>query len=154
MSIQGWYYLHVSGDLIYKRDLPGTATDIRDSDFALGLWAMDTADRENAWQVCVEALAGGANPQRISELAAKWGCTDYAARVGIKVGLDGNMWMATAKDFTNLAESAAGFGATKLEAFAELAKALGYQPSKGSGATFRDLLNAHGDGRTPGRDFA
>ena len=31
---QGWYYLHTNGDLIYKRELGGTAADIRESDFA------------------------------------------------------------------------------------------------------------------------
>ena len=146
MSEQGWYYLHVNGDLIYKRDLGGTAADIRESGFARALWPMDPSDREGAWRICVEGLAAGATPERIKELAAKWGCDDgdadqYAARVGIAVSRDGDMWSASAGNFTNLAESPCGFGKTKLEAFADLAKRLGYKPSKMWGITFHDLLD-------------
>lgn len=41
MSIEGWYYLHSNGALIYKPDHDGTVADIRDSNFARGLWPMD-----------------------------------------------------------------------------------------------------------------
>ena len=70
MSISGWYYLHTNGELIYKRDLDGTAADIRESDFARALWPMDPTDRESAWTILVEALALGANEERIAELEA------------------------------------------------------------------------------------
>lgn len=145
MAIEGWYYLHTNGSLIYKRDLDGTAADIRESDFARHLWACDPTDREGAWSICVEALAIGADKARVTELAAKWHCdyTDadvYAERVGCKLSLDGNAWCATRADFINLQESPAGFGATKLEAMAELAKALGFRPAKMWGNTFADLL--------------
>lgn len=145
MSIIGWYYLHVNGDLIYKRDLEGTAADIRESDLARGLWPMDPDDREGAWNIVVEGLAAGANSARVKDLAAKWDCTDedaaaYADRVGALLSRDGNAWVAKRRDFENLQESPAGFGDTALEAMAALAKELGYKPSKMWGAHFRDLL--------------
>lgn len=145
MSIQGWYYLHTNGDLIYKPDSEGQAADIRDSDFARGLWPMDPTDRAGAWGILVEAKAAGASPERVAELAARWGCTDedgevYAERIGAKIGRDGNAWCATRGDFQNLQESPAGFGHTVLEALSELAKDLGYQPSKMWGAHLPDLL--------------
>lgn len=50
MSIIGWYYLHQNSDLIYKHEFGGTAADIRESDFARGLWPMDPEDRAGAWR--------------------------------------------------------------------------------------------------------
>lgn len=143
---QGYYYLHTNGDLIYKRDLGGTAADIRESPFARGLWPCDPSDREGAWRILVEALAAGARPERIKHLADQWRCSDedadiYAERVGCNLFLDGDAWCATDRHFVNLQESPAGFGPTKLEAMAELCKELGYKPSKMWGATFADLLN-------------
>ena len=145
MSIEGWYYLHTNGDLIYKPDSEGTAADIRDSDFARGLWPIDTTDRANAWQILVEAGASGANADRLTALANRWGCDDedgktYAEYVGADVRRDGNMWCATRKDFVNLQESPAGFGATIREAMSELAKTLGYRPAKMWGTSFDQLL--------------
>lgn len=148
--MEGWYYLHTNGDLIYKRELGGTAADIRESDFARALWPMDTSNREGAWRILVEGLAAGANPERIKELAEKWQCNDkdadiYAKHLGINLFLDENKWCATAGNFVNLQESEAGFGDTKIEAFASLCKALGYKPSKMWGATFKDLLDQNRD---------
>jgi hypothetical protein len=145
MNIEGWYYLHTNGDLIFKRDYDGVAADIRESDFARALWPVDASDREGAWTILIEALAAGATKQRISELAAKWHCSDedaeiYADRVGARVFKDGAAWCATRKDFDNLQESPAGFGDTALEALAALAKELGYQPAKMWGASFKQLL--------------
>lgn len=127
--IVGWYYLHQNGDLIYKTDHEGAVADIRESPFARGLWSVDPTDREGAWNIAVESLAMGARPERIKELAAKWGLTDedaavYAERVGAKLYRDGNAWCATRKDFVNLQESPAGFGDTAIEALAALAKEL------------------------------
>lgn len=143
--ITGWYYLHTNGDLIYKRELGETAADIRESDCAKALWPMDPEDRAGAWRVLVEASAAGAKPERIAELAAKWGCTDedahiYADHVGAILERDGNAWCAHRENFINLQESPAGFGDTCLEALAELCKELGYKPSKMWGAKFTDLL--------------
>jgi hypothetical protein len=144
--MDGWYYLHVNGDLIFKRDLDGTAADIRESDFAVAMWPCDLTDRESAWRICVEASAAGANIERINELIEKWECNDedadiYAERIGCLIRLDGDQWVATRKDFVNLQESPAGFGNTKLQAMANLAKALGYKPSKMWTRTFKDLLS-------------
>jgi hypothetical protein len=49
MSIQGWYYLHTNGSLIYKRDFDGTVADFRDSDFVRAFWPLDPSDREGPW---------------------------------------------------------------------------------------------------------
>lgn len=143
--MEGWYYLHVNGSLIYKREMGGTAADIRESDFARGLWPVDPSDRAGAWRIVVEGLAAGASRERVMELAARWKCDDedaavYAKHVGAQLYKDGDHWCATRRDFANLQESPAGFGPTCLEALAELAKALGYKPSKMWGATFADLL--------------
>jgi hypothetical protein len=51
MALQGWYYLHTNGSLIYKRELGGTAADIRESDFARAMWPLDPADRAGAWRI-------------------------------------------------------------------------------------------------------
>ena len=143
--IIGWYYLHTNGDLIYERGLDGTDADIRESDFARALWAIDLSDRECAWTICVEGLAAGALPSRVQELAAKWGCDDndadiYAELLEIDLSLDGNKWCAKTQDFINIQESPVGFGPTKLEAFADLANAIGYEPRKMWGAGFREIL--------------
>lgn len=147
MSIVGWYYLHENGDLIYKRDQDGTAADIRESDFARGLWPMDPQERAGAWRILVEAGAADARPARIAELADKWGCDDqdaatYAERIGVRLYRDGNQWCATRADFENLQESPAGFGETALAAFSQLAKELGYKPAKMWGSSFADLVKA------------
>jgi len=145
MSIEGWYYLHENGALIYKPDHDGVAADIRESDFARCMWPMDPSDRMGAWNILIEGLALGANAARVAELAAKWGCDDddadvYADRVGITIARDGNMWGATGPGFANLAESPSGFGATKLEAMAELAKDMKLPAGKMWRTTFADLL--------------
>lgn len=148
MALQGCYYLHTNGDLIYKPHIE-SAADIRESNFARGLWFVDPSDREGAWSILVEALAGGANPQRIAELAKKWGCDDadashYADRIGVRLQMDGNAWHAARSDFENLQESPSGFGNTALEAMAELAKELGYQPATMWGVSFKHLCKATG----------
>lgn len=142
--IEGWYYLHTNGDLIYKREFPGIEADIRESSFARALWPIDTSDRESAWRVLVEALAAGANVHRIDELAEKWFCDDddainYIERLGLKLNRDGHAWCVTKSDFECLTTDPAGFGDTILEAMADLCKQLGYAPSKMWGATFKDL---------------
>jgi hypothetical protein len=144
MSEQGIYYWHVNGALIYKRDLPGTAADIRESDMARALWFMDTGNRADAWKICVEGLSAGVDRDRIMELAEKWGCNNedapnYAEYLGLTLDMDGNQWCAKPSWFLNLAEHPAGFGDTELEAFADLATKLGYKPSKMWGNTFEGL---------------
>jgi len=145
MAIKGWYYLHENTELIYKPNHDGTAADIRDSDFALALWPIDPTDRQGAWSILVEASAAGANPARIEELAAKWGCDnkdaqEYANRILCQLSKDGDQWCAARKDFIDLQASPSGFGDTALEAMAALCKELGYRPAKMWGATFGGLL--------------
>lgn len=145
MAIEGWYYLHTNGDLIYKRALPGTDADIRESDFATAIWPFDPTDRAGAWTILIEGLAAGAKGHRVDELAAKWKCDDadavnLAGHFGISIDRDGNEWRANRSDFVNLQESPAGFGVTCLRAFADLAKAVGYKPSKMWGRGFRELV--------------
>ena len=144
MSILGWYYLHTNGSLIYKPS-PDAAADIRESPFAVALWPCDPTDRAGAWQILVEAKAAGANAERVTELATKWGGTDedaqiYAGLVGAVLTRDGNQWCAKRKDFINLQESASGFGDTALDALAALCKDLGYKPAKIWGNSFPKLL--------------
>lgn len=145
MSIIGWYYLHTNGDLIYKREIGGTAADIRESDFARGLWPMDPEDRAGAWRICVEGLAAGANPARVKELASKWHCDEadapnYAKHLNGDIFMDGNQWCAVGPGFRDLQQDHAGFGDTPVEAFADLCKTLGYKASKMWGHTFQSLL--------------
>lgn len=60
-----YYYLHTNGSLIHRM-MP-----IDDeSDFV-----KDTEKRETAWTLLLEALAKGANVERVNELAIKWQCT-------------------------------------------------------------------------------
>lgn len=149
VSIVGWYYLHENGDLIYKREYDGSvAADIRDSDLARGMWPIDPSDRRGAWAIVVEGLAAGAHPHRVRELADKWLCTDadaeiYAQGIGLRLYRDGSAWCATRLDFVNLQESPAGFGDRAYEAMAELAKALGYAPSKMWGESFALLVHGN-----------
>lgn len=144
MSIIGWYYLHINGSLIYKPDSEGVCADIRDSDFARSMWSIDPSDRENAWNILVEALSLGADKKRIDELAEKWRCDDedagyYADRLDITLEKDGNAWCAKPSGFVDLAESPAGFGDTCLEALAALCEEVGYSGGKMWNATFKDL---------------
>ncbi len=145
--IIGYYYLHTNGELIFKHGTDCVA-DIRESDFARACWPIDPTDRANGWSLLVEALSVGAKPERVKELAEKWHCNDedadhYAGLVGCKLTLDGNSWCATRKDFTNLQESPAGFGDTKLQAMSELCKELGYKACKIWGSSFEELLRAN-----------
>ena len=143
--IEGYYYLHTNGDLIYKRETGGTAADIRESDFAVAMWPFDPKDREMAWNIVVEGLAAGASKERVKELAVKWNCSNedavnYADHINAQLSMDGDQYCATRFDFVNLQESPAGFGDSAIEALAALAKELGYKPSKMWGAGFSDLL--------------
>lgn len=147
--LEGWYYLHENGELIYRGGAYTNVADFRESDFVRAFWPVDPDDREKAWTLVVEALAAGADPERVRELADQWGCTDedaqeYARRVNVVLRVDGDQWVATREDFANLMESPSGFGTRAYEAMAELAKALGYRPSKMWGPTFASLVSGTG----------
>lgn len=146
MNIDGWYYLHTNGQLIYKGQHADVA-DMRESSFVKMLWSFTASDRRGAWSMLVEALAAGADKECVDKLAAKWGCTDedadmYCSVIGVDVEMDGNAWCAHRQDFINLQESNAGFGETILEALSELCKDLGYKPQKMWGTTFEKMVAA------------
>ena len=144
--MQHYYYLHENGELIHKTVTGGSqAADFRESDLVKMFWILDTGSRFDAWRILVEAKALGANEERVSELATKWGCGDddaqhFGSELGLNLTMDGNSHCATCADFVNLQESPAGFGGTYLEAISELLRAVGFRPSKTWGATVRDAL--------------
>jgi len=142
----GWYYLHINGDLIFKREVGDTVAELREDPFTVMLWPVKPGDREAAWSILIEALSLGAKESRIQGLVILWKCTDenayeYANRIGVRLVKDGDAWCATRVDFVDLQESPAGFGDTCLEAMAGLCKDLGYRPQKTWGTTFKDLVN-------------
>lgn len=116
-----WYYLHTNGDLIHKWARPDT------SDFVRKIWEVDPTLRRDAWVLCVEAAALGANPARIKALAKRWNLTDedahvFAQKLGMFLRMDGDQWMAAENDFVDLQESQAGFGHTCLDALTDFAR--------------------------------
>ncbi len=128
--MKGYYYLHSeSKDLIYK---PSICIEFDpsyfDSPFVQKVWRFDSEDRFDAWLICVEALALGAEKERVFELKEKWGLTDedgqhFAACVGFLLEEDGDTFcVKDLSTFVNLIESPAGFGETALEAFADFAR--------------------------------
>ena len=54
--MNGWYYLHTNGELIYK---PAASDPDFSSPFVRKHWAFDVSDRKDAWTVLLEALAFG-----------------------------------------------------------------------------------------------
>lgn len=73
--IDGYYYLHTNGDLIFKKVCP----EIEPGGFVRMVWPVDLTDRGNAWVIVIEAGALGAKKERIEELREKWGLTDEDA---------------------------------------------------------------------------
>ena len=149
MSILGYYYLHTNHSLIWKKSMDGDeVADFRESPFVVQFWPLDPQDRSTAWRILVEALALGADEQRIEELADLWACDDidaqrYAEHIGVELKPDGSAWCAMQIGATNIQEFSAGFSEkSALHALAELCRDLGYQAQKTWGATFSDLVNA------------
>lgn len=143
-KIDGWYYLHVNHDLIYKRDSPGQDADIRESDFATALWAWD-GERATAWQILVEALSLGAKTARIEDLAEAWGCDEkdaitYAISIGAMLNTDGKRKTACRSNFSRTDKSPVGFGNSYLEALADLCKKVGFVGGKLWNASFHDIM--------------
>lgn len=143
--MEGWYYLHTNGDLIYKGAAYTSRADFHESSFVRAYWPFTPDDRENAWTILVEALAAGARPARVLELAETWGCDDgdglvYASRVGVLVERVGSVrWQAGTGHAANIGE-----GTSVLEALTELALKLGYRPAKTWGASFPNLVHLAG----------
>ena len=68
--MDGFYYLHTNGDMIFKRFEPEG-----DSPFVKKVWSLDLTNRMNAWTIALEGLFLGAKTERIEDLANKWGLT-------------------------------------------------------------------------------
>lgn len=70
-----YYYLHTDGSLIHK---PASVVqydpDYFDSPFVAKVWRINTGERLDAWRMLVEALALGADPNRVLELTKLWTC--------------------------------------------------------------------------------
>lgn len=142
MKIQGYYYLHTNGSLIYKPYDEGRVADFRESDLVRTFWPFDPNDREQAWTICVEALASDALKARVFELAELWQINDadapnYADRLGLVLGMDGDQCTANTAAFDSLATDPMGFGNSYLEAMADLCRQMGYKPSKMWGNSFK-----------------
>lgn len=152
MPIDGYYYLHSNGSLIWKRYLDGgQAADFRESTFVRHFWTLDLSDREQAWSLLIEALAIGAPKERVNDLASQWSCNDtdapiYADRMGFDLYMDGNAWCTTRRNTIDLQSCPHGFGDTALEAVADLAKQLGMRAQKTWGPTFKSLIECPCDG--------
>lgn len=145
MAIEGYYYLHTNGELIYKRYTEDVVADLRESDFVVAFWPIDVENRKTAWDFLVEAKAAGAN--RIGIHAERWKCDDedaqnYAKAINLTLQKDGSDWMAAKEDFMNIQESPTGWGKTCLEAMVSLCIQLGYKPSKMWGHTFESLVRS------------
>lgn len=147
-QLDGWYYLHTNGQLLYKKEFDGTSADLRDSNFVRAIWPMRPAERVCAWRILVEALALGADKLRVLDLAKHWSCNDedatnYADYLGFNLYRDGDMWCATKSNFVNLQESPVGFGPSCLEAISNLCKDLGFAGCKlGWEPTFASLVKS------------
>lgn len=128
MAIEGHYYLHENGDLIYKRFLgPENLPEVEPGGFVRKVWDVDPSRRQTAWFIVIEASALGARPEMLEKLREKWGLTDgdaeeFAKRTGFKLWKDGDQFCAAFHDFVNIQESQVGFGKTAVEALAELAR--------------------------------
>lgn len=148
MPINGYYYLHTNGDLIYKRADIYTIGDLKESSFVEGIWPIDLSSRANAWQILVEAGVAGARLERVRELVEKWKCDNddarnYVSYLGIELDDEDSEWCASLDlNIVDNKSSPAGFGKTALEAITKLCRVLGYETSKYGGVTFEDLVKA------------
>jgi hypothetical protein len=141
MGVIGYYYLHENGNLLYKRDFGDTEEELLESSFVKTYWPVDPKNRGGAWQLVIEALALGANQERVYELVEKWGCWDddavkFAQHIGLPLvkSSDGE-WQAS-----DVNETYVGRGPTALEAMVDLCKKLGYRASKDCERGFVNLL--------------
>jgi hypothetical protein len=138
MGRDGYYYLHVNGDVIFKRDLGGTYEDLVDTDFAVHIWHPDKTDRADAWELVVEAMAFGANAGRLTQLEERWGLDEddgliYCERLRIQTHYgeteNGPLWTARIDGNDGRVYEAASV--RLLPALAELARQVGCCPNKG-----------------------
>lgn len=112
-----WYYLEKDGGLHWSHTpLNPCSPNIR------GQWHVDLTNRFSAWHMVIEALALGADLQRINQLQGRWHLTDAdahhyldtLARAGSNVNLTTGT-IARAKQGEHV-----GYGPTALHALANL----------------------------------
>ena len=116
----GAYYLHVNGDLIHKRWLPGLIDDLTESDLVRAYWLIDGHDGRTAWRILIEAAALGADKTRINALASKWDCNNADARTYAQLkGID---LVEHAGQYVAVFDALTGRGNTALEALISLHK--------------------------------
>lgn len=143
--LTGHFFLNTDGDVFYKSIISSEALKpYYDNPYIRAIWAFDPADPRKSANILVEALAAGADRNRVFELAKRWGRTDetmrqYAEGLDLIVEMDENAWCVKRKDFECLATDPAGFGHTVLEALAELAVQLGYEARKENIIPFEEL---------------
>lgn len=70
--IDGWYYLHKNGDLIYKKYKFKPEFD---SSFVKGIWPIDIQNRATLWTMLLESAYRGARKERLQEIMQKNNCT-------------------------------------------------------------------------------
>lgn len=139
----GWYYLHSNGELIHRLDLGNPERILQENESVRTFWFVgDGDDRDQAWSLLVEALAGGASYERVMKLAARWRCNDddalaYAQRVGCDLERFNEGWFATP---AATGRQPVAFGVTALEAMAALCKDMGYVSKRDWRITFRARL--------------
>jgi hypothetical protein len=121
-----YYYLHENGDLIHKaKTVVEADPSYFDSPFVVRVWGISTEFRAHAWFLCVEALALGANKERVMELKKLWGLTDedgmtFAENMKpLVLTRSENQWHVYDGEHRSLKF---GKGDSVLEAFAEFAK--------------------------------
>ncbi len=74
--MNGFYYLHADGNLIYKPEIVVANDDgYFDSPFVKKVWHVDPRDRIVAWKIILEALAMGCDKERAKELSKQWDLT-------------------------------------------------------------------------------
>lgn len=150
--MNGWYYLHAGGDVIWKGAAYTSEDDLRSSDFVVAYWPFREGDREWLWMTLVEATALGADAQAVARFAEKNGANDtdaheFCKRIDVTVAREGSGWFvvptlsarrAVAASLADepLPPAVVGRGPTVLAALADLAKASGWAPAAKSGGTF------------------
>ncbi|SPA17212.1 hypothetical protein [Cupriavidus taiwanensis] len=140
--VDGFFYLHREGDLLFKRNLPHVEDDLRRAEFVLAFWPVDWHNRETQWRMLIEAMAGGAQHERVMELARHWLLTnddaqEYARRISVELDYyePGGLWRACCLRLP----AACGTGQDALHALASLAQVLGLRIGKHRYPTFSEL---------------
>lgn len=79
--MDGYYYLHTGGDLIFKpTSVVNADPEYFDSPFVRKVWPIDKKDRATAYITVIEAAVMGAHQNRLNHLIDHWGLTDDDAK--------------------------------------------------------------------------